>query len=233
VLYVLHDTKGDTRPRLGQMGNRIPGVVGIDPLVDTKDAGGPGESPGSGWTDPGPLGMDAGSGSSTSATVQMSGWPKSISWADFTELGARPPGENEDAQIHSEVDQPSQVSVTREGGVFRVSSLTVEIRVVAEDNWVVTSQKSNDLLSHEQGHYDLTGLLGRDMGNEIVAARGRSTDDLQAKVTRIIQTYRQRAKAWTERYDTETDHSRNRAAQKRWDDQMHSAMQSGARFSPP
>ncbi len=215
------------------MGDRIPGIVGTDPFVGADDARDPGESPGSGWTDLGPVGLDAGSGSSTAPTVQMAGWPRSISWDEFTELGARPPGETEDAQIHSEVDQPSQVSVVREGGAFRVSSLTVEIRVVRDDNWVVTSQKSDDLLSHEQGHYDLTGLLGRDMGNEIVAARGRSTADLQAKVTQIIQTYRQRAKTWTDRYDTETDHSRNRAAQKRWDDQMHSAMQSGARFSPP
>jgi flagellar biosynthesis chaperone FliJ len=72
--------------------------------------------------------------------------------------------------------------------------------------------------------------MGRDMGNEIVAVRARGRDDLQTKVTQIIDKYRRRAKALTERYDTETDHSRNRQAQKKWDDAIQSAMKSGDPF---
>jgi len=207
--------------------------VGLDPFEEVKDTSQPGESPTAGWTDLGPVGMDAGGNASAPASLQISGWPRSISWDEFKDLSARPTGETEDAQIHSEVDQPSRVSVVREGGVYRVTSLTVTLRTVDEDNWVVTSQKSADLLSHEQGHYDITGLTGRDMGNEIVAVRARSRDDLQTKVTQIIEKYRRRAKALTERYDTETDHSRNRQAQKKWDDAIQSAMKSGDPFSAP
>jgi hypothetical protein len=215
------------------MGDRISGVVGRDPFAETEDPRDPGESPTAGWTDLGPVGMDGGGDSSTPANLQISGWPRSITWDEFNELSARPPGETEDAQIHSEVDQPSRVSVVREGGIYRVTSLTVTLRTVNEDNWVVTSHKSADLLSHEQGHYDITGLMGRDMGNEIVAVRARSRQDLQTKVTQIIEKYRRRAKALSERYDTETDHSGNRQAQKRWDDAIQSAMKSGNPFSEP
>jgi hypothetical protein len=215
------------------MGDRTPGVVGLDPFAKSEDVRNLPESPTAGWTDPGPVGLDAGSDATTPASLQVTGWPRSISWDEFKELSARPPGETEDAQIHSEVDQPSRVSVVRENGVYRVTSLTVSLRTVGEDNWVVSAQKSADLLSHEQGHYDITGLTGRDMGNEIVAVRARSRDDLQTKVTQIIEKYRQRPKALSERYDTETDHSRNRQAQKRWDGAIQSAMKSGNPFSGP
>ncbi len=116
--------------------------------------------------------------------------------------------------------------------MFRVASITVEIVTVQEDTWVVTSQKSDDLLSHEQGHYDLTGLSGRDMANEMAAARARTPAALQARVSQIIRTYRRRAKAWTDSYDTETDHSRNRQVQSRWDERIRDAMQNGTSFAP-
>jgi Bacterial protein of unknown function (DUF922) len=215
------------------MGDRTPGVVGLDPFAEDAGARVPGKTPSAGWTDSGPIGLDAGSGTTAPVSLQISGWPRSISWDEFKELPARPPDETEDAQIHSEVDQPSRVGVVREHGVFRVTSLTVTLRTVSEDNWVVTAQKSDDLLSHEQGHYDITGLTGRDMGNEIVAVRAHSRADLQTKVTQIIEKYRRLAKALSGRYDTETDHSRNGQAQERWDDAIHAAMKSGDPFSGP
>ena len=215
------------------MGNIIPGVIGRDGFQLPDDSRDPGESPGSSWTDQGPVGLDTGGGGSGKANLKITGWPRSITWGEFKELPARPSGENEDAQIHSEVDQPSEVAVVREGGELRVSALTVTIRTVTEDDWVVTSQKSAELLSHEQGHYDITGLMGRDMGNEIVAARASSRDDLQTKVTQIIQKYAQRAKDLSAQYDEETKNGRNREAQKKWDDKIRSAMQSGARFTAP
>jgi hypothetical protein len=215
------------------MSDRIPGTVGQEPLGQTDERNGPGQSPGAGFTDLGPVGLDSGSGGSTPGTLTMSGWPRNVSWDEFTELPTRPTGETENAQIHSEVDPPANVAITREGGLLRVTSLDVQVRMVSEDCWVVTGQKTADLLNHEQGHFDITGLLGRDGGNEILAARGKDRNDLQTKVTGIINKYRQRAKNWTESYDTETDHGRKPEPQKRWDDRIRNATQSGKSFSPP
>jgi len=164
----------------------------------------------------------------------MGGWPRTLSWGDFPGVEARPPGANdESAQIHSEVDQPERVSVTRSGGQRRVSSLTVTIRIVREDTWVVNSQKTAELLSHEQGHYNITGLMGRDMGNEILAARAGTLADLQQQVTRIIERYRQRSQALSDQYDTETRNGRDRDAQRRWDDRIRQSMDQGTPFSAP
>jgi predicted secreted Zn-dependent protease len=125
------------------------------------------------------------------------------------------------------------VSVSRESGQRRVSSLTVTISVVRADNWVVSSAKTPELLSHEQGHYDITGLMGRDMGNEILAARAGSLEDLQQQINSIIERYRQRARELNARYDTETGGGRNRDAQRRWDERIRSSIDNGTPFSAP
>jgi hypothetical protein len=35
--------------------------------------------------------------------------------------------------------------------------------------WVVTAHRSPDLLKHEQGHYDITGLIGRDFARNVLS----------------------------------------------------------------
>ena len=128
-------------------GGRIPGPIcaerlGDDPLVRP------------GFSDVIPLGGDTGS----SATVTLTGWPRSITWDEFTEVDSAPSGASEAAQIDSQAIQPERVELTRENGRLRVSAYTVNVRVFTDNSWVVRSQKSPTLLAHEQGHYDITGL---------------------------------------------------------------------------
>jgi hypothetical protein len=207
--------------------------MGFDPLQ--AGFGGQGDivPPDGSFGDAGSVGLDTGGGGPASLVV--SGWPRALTWDDFSDLESRPADAegNENAQIHCEINQPERVSVSREGGQRRVSSLTVTIGIVRADNWVVRSAKTPELLSHEQGHYDITGLMGRDMGNEILAARAGSLEDLQQQVTDIIERYRQRARDLNSRYDTETGGGRNRDAQRRWDERIRSCMSNGTPFSAP
>ena len=215
------------------MGNRTPGVMGFDPLPAGFGGHGDFVPPDGSFGDTGPVGLDTGGGGPASLVV--SGWPRALTWDDFQELGARPAdaGGNENAQIHSDVNQPERVRVSSEGGQRRVSSLTVTISIIRADSWVVRSAKTAELLSHEQGHYDITGLSGRDMGNEILAARAGTLEDLQRQVTDIIERSRQQAQELNARYDTETGGGRNRDAQRRWDERIRSCIANGTPFSAP
>lgn len=179
--------------------------------------------------------MGADTGTSSPASLVVRGWPRTLTWDDFRELDGRPADAegDENAQISSEIRQPDRISVVREGGTRRVTSLDVEIRVDRTNTWVVRSQKTDTLLGHEQGHYDITGLMGRDMGNEILAARAPSAEALQQVVSEIIQRYRDRARALTRQYDTDTNHGRNREAQQRWDQRIRSCMDNGTPFTAP
>jgi hypothetical protein len=215
------------------MGNRIPGSIGFDPLPAGYGTSNDFVPPDGSFSETGPVGLDSGGGGPASLVVN--GWPRALTWDDFREIGSRPADAegNENAQIHSDVNQPERVSVAREGGQRRVSSLTVTISIVRADTWVVGSAKTPELLSHEQGHYDLTGLSGREMGNEILAARAGTLEDLQRQVTAIIERARERGQDWNARYDTETGGGRNRDVQGRWDERIRSCIGNGTPFSAP
>jgi len=212
------------------MGDRTTGVIGFEPPPPVLAGQGDLVPPSAGFGAPGHL--DTGGGP---ASLVVSGWPRALTWDDFPDLDSRPADAdgNENAQIHCEINQPERVTVSREGGQRRVGSLTVTIGVVRADNWVVRSAKTPELLSHEQGHYDLTGLMGRDMGNEILAVRAGTLENLQQQVTDIIARYRQRARDLNARYDTETGGGRNRDAQGRWDERIRSSIANGTPFSAP
>jgi hypothetical protein len=71
------------------------------------------------------------------------------------------------------------------------------------------------------------------MGNEILAARTGTLEDLQRQVTAIIERARERGRTWNASYDTETGGGRNRDAQRRWDERIRSCIDNGTPFSPP
>lgn len=212
------------------MGNRHPGVLGYEPL---PVGFGPGGSP----QPDGPFGhagpVGTGGGTTPPASLTMRDWPRAIAWSEFRDVSERPEGETEYAQIHAEALQPDNVSVQRRGSNYGIGSISVRIRVDREQSWVVTARKSADLLSHEQGHFDIQGLMGRDMGNELIAIEASSTDELQRRVTEVIQRYATRGQELSDLYDEQTAHGVNRAEQTRWDDQIRNAKDRGIPFRAP
>jgi predicted secreted Zn-dependent protease len=123
------------------------------------------------------------------------------------------------------------MAVGRSGGHFRIESMTVTLSVES-DSWVVTSRKSDQLLNHEQGHFDITGLLWRDLATDILNIRARSTTALRNEINRLMSRARPLFRQMTDDYDTETNHSQNRDAQKEWDDRIRDAIEKGTRFAP-
>jgi hypothetical protein len=194
--------------------------IGDDPLV------------GSGFADPVPLGK----GDKPPVKPELKGWPRTITWKDFTDVENKPAGAgDENAQIDSQVEQPADVAVVREGDSFRVTGYVAKQKIFKENSWVVTSAKSAELLDHEQGHYDITGLIGRDMIADIGAARASSPADLGREVKRIIAEANALGEKLTKAYDHKgtggTDHGRDRAAQKRWNDHLAGCRDKGTRLT--
>ena len=137
--------------------SRIPGIVAGS--GSTRRAS-PAASV-SGVEEPGPVGMN--DGGQCGQAPRMTGWPSSITWEQFEEKAERPEGETENAFIHAEADLGANVSVCREEGRLRLAAFVVNLRVVEENCWVVRGTKTDDLLSHEQGHFDLAGLNAREL----------------------------------------------------------------------
>jgi predicted secreted Zn-dependent protease len=153
-----------------------------------------------------------------------------VQWNDFQ--GSPPAGSSLDAHIETKADLNYQYS-SGSGGTRLADSVTVTIRMLRGSSWARKqrinswSQAARDaLLKHEQGHYDLTALMGRDMFIDLMALKPQSFANvgaLQTAVTTIAQRYDpQRIHT---KYDStqESDHGRNPTQQRAWDGYIQTA----------
>ena len=123
---------------------------------------------------------------------------------------------NEDAQIHPEMAF-SNFQMEGRGRGVGIKDVDIDIEVVPADTWVVGSAKSDDLLKHEQGHYDIVAICAQEMYKAFRGLVGTSTRDLQTKLDRVKHRLAQKVTEVDARYDVRTNHSRNTAVQQTWD----------------
>jgi hypothetical protein len=206
------------------MGNsRTPGPIN-DPLTSADDL----QSPGAGFHEPGFIGLDA--TTTTTASVTLSGWPRNIAWDEFAEVGSSPHGEPEDAYTSARFDYP--FSWENEGRHYHITRATVTMQMVEAECWAVRGRKTDELLSHEQGHYDITGLMARDLATALETVSASSHSALTTEVERIAGHYRRHARRLNEQYDEETAHGSNRREQDRWHQRIADAISNGTRLAP-
>jgi len=210
------------------MGETTPGSLGMQAVM--ADGGTPVTPPGSPISGiPGPIGLD--SGTSSNAPITYTGWPRSIAWDEFTARNSRPTGVQEDAEIKCASSPRWDWSC--DGGSCRITSLTVEARVNQDESWVVSGRQSDSLLHHEQGHYDIFGLMTRELNQALVSIRARSGAALQTRITQLRAAYQGRIDRLMIQYDDETAHGTNSAGQRRWDDRISETIRNGNNFTAP
>jgi len=158
-------------------------------------------------------------------------WPSKVSWAKFKKIDTPPRGAGTDAHIEVLYSNPpgKRFKVVKEGKYFRLANVHFVLKLVPARTWVVKGKESKDLLRHEQGHWDIVGLLAREYQREIKKLRGDSVSQLKARFRKLearVQAKGERLNTGAGLYDTQTDHGRNKAQQKRWDALIASCMRS-------
>jgi hypothetical protein len=175
----------------------------------------------------------------------MSGFPRALMWSSFRQVTSSPSPPHQ-AQSSSSYTMAGGWRVSTVEGAFRVTGLRITVSTNTAASWAVAAARSNaDLLRHEQGHYDITGLVARDLAIGILdlsldtdavaamAGAGNSTADhqryAQREFQRAIDDLGRQATLLLNRlqtdpitradgvYDRQTQHGRDRAAQLRWD----------------
>ena len=178
---------------------------------------------------PGPIAAKQG----IQQNLTLTGWPRSITWDEFRELTQRPTGENEDALINP-VTVGGQAQPAHERGRWMLTELELEIVVNREETWVVLSQKSDALLSHEQGHFDIHGIIvGRDLIRALRGLRERSPARLRRAVRRTMQRHRRLGQRMTDDYDQNTQHGTNSTRQAAWEQQIRNAIDNNSALRGP
>lgn len=152
--------------------------------------------------------------------MAINGFSYTVSWSDFTVVQARPPGVPEDAQIHTEI-RPGKFTLGRKGRSVTITDVDIEIALVAADCWVLSSQNNNnDLLKHEQGHYDIVALNAKELYRSLVGLSAASTHALQIRATKLQKSLQRKVTKVNASYDTLTNHSRNTTTQQIWDQKI-------------
>jgi hypothetical protein len=142
--------------------------------------------------------------------------PARLGWRNFRPVAVIP-GSDEDAQVAPEAVLPKRVGMKKVSGKFQLTDFTLVVSLDTTDTMVVRStDRTPELLEHEQGHFDLMLLSARALAADLEALEADSPEDLQSAVSSAHETHGDRATAVDKEYDTQTDHSRNVAQQRRW-----------------
>ncbi len=201
---------------------RLPGPLSESPPIEPASP----SAPVTGLDQPGPVGLE-GQSDPCEGSPQLVDWPRNIEWGEFEEVSARPAGIMEDAQIHAEAIIDSDMNACVRNGKGRLVSFTIRLPVTRASSWVVRGSQTDDLLSHEQGHFDLQGLSARALMNRLSKLRASSPEELKRLVTAEFKASQKNAQAMSERYDDETRHGLDMQAQRRWKAAIQAAIDSG------
>jgi hypothetical protein len=121
------------------------------------------------------------------------------------------------AATASEIDGPANMKIKREGNLFLLDpGFTVFVKFNGRDSWVLKGQKTPDLLKHEQGHLDITGLVAYEKDRLLKALRSNDAQDLIAQVKQIHNRNHAKLDGLQKKYEGETQNGRNVQNQAAW-----------------
>ncbi len=174
----------------------------------------------------------------------LEGHEETLAWQDFQ---AAPPAKHsgDDAQTEVRFDllYDYEWDDTPKHQGYRVDHVQVTVTVDRPSMWSVKASRTDALLKHEQGHYDIVALIARDLFNELTGwesakppKRFRKETDLKNAADRLGR----QAKALAARlagtsstvgvYDTKTKHMQDAKAQEQWDKALEAARSKGSRL---
>lgn len=149
---------------------------------------------------------------------QFISWDKNrpLTWDDFK-------GEPDASSPHS-AETVTKLESAWEGegvkGGVKVTSVSSTAFFNSSQSWVKEGQKSDDLLKHEQGHFDIAEIFAREKKKEMDKLVGQvfeSEEAVNKKVEEICQKIQKRLDKMNEQYDKQTKHGTDKKKQEQWD----------------
>lgn len=195
--------------------------------------------------------------------ASLTGYPRTLTWNDFTARSSSPSPPFA-AQTSTSFNMTHGPAALQSDGYYRLTNVRVRVSINSNLTWRDTSwfasasQADQDaLLVHEQGHFELGGLVARDLcvsllnlslsdavadamrgvGNSAQARLNYARTSLSTDAARLgreaTATYQ-----WVEnsevsgvhregQYDSDTNHGANTVAQTKWNDLFRFCQTSG------
>ena len=161
----------------------------------------------------------------------LEGHEETLIWADFQ--GPAPSGAGgEAAYASARFDLNFDLEWDDSQGSahgYRLDHVQVQVEVERSIMWSVKKDRTPALLAHEQGHYDIVALLGRDLYDQLTGwnsakppKRFRRETDLKDEANRALRRFRKLAahiaggSQSVGVYDAKTNHGMNEKVQTQW-----------------
>ena len=169
---------------------------------------------------------------------------RTLSWSDFPTRQASAPGPNDppaDAAATMVNVLPSGLSLAGSPPNLRLAD-TITVTIAFDpvnsykNSWVMTMPQAfqDNMLVHEQGHYNLTALLARDFFLQLMAMKANAyatAAAMQADLNAAQAATVARAQEISDDYDAGTSHGSDANGQATWNGYITTAFNQAA--SPP
>lgn len=185
----------------------------------------------------------------------LNGLTKALTWNDYTNTKTLPaPNPSNPASLVEGAFTQAQFNATfgwawddkAKGYKLQdsvVVAITFDDSASWKANWLPTQPQAvqDDLLKHEQGHYDIAALLGRDLYNALIkqeaqvypeGPRSDQGANVKAAAKKTIDDAKKYLQPTQKRYDADTSNGQNPTGQSAWNGYISNAFgQSSSTFS--
>jgi len=173
----------------------------------------------------------------------LEGHDQTLGWGDFRGAVPKKRTSTEDAYTEVRFDLNYDYEWDDTKGAahgYRVNHVQVTVTTDPAKMWSVKSERTAALLQHEQGHYDIVALLGRDLYQELTGwdsanppKRFRRETDLKDAANRVLRKYKRLSDhiGGTPQsdgvYDKQTKHFQDTVVQEKWNKALADARSNG------
>jgi hypothetical protein len=144
-----------------------------------------------------------------------------LNWSDFK---GKPKRSN---PMAAETSTHLDFSMAYENNAF---SWNLDCYFSRKESWVKSDLKSDDLLAHEQLHFDIAELNARKIRSEMDKLKLKSIDD-NKKLQNVFEKGYERMSKQQTQYDKETDHGQLDDPQVRWIESIRAEMKKYEAFA--
>lgn len=135
-----------------------------------------------------------------------------LTWDDFT--GKPDKSSSHAANTYWNLNYSFQ-RISFKGDTAKVTGFSVKLELNENLSWVKQEKQTNNLLKHEQGHFDIGLICQLEIIKQFNSTVFFKTD-FQNKIQTIFTAALDKYSQIGIKYDEETDHSKNQASQDNW-----------------
>jgi len=93
-----------------------------------------------------------------------------------------------------------------------------------QKSWSKPEEQNDNLLKHEQGHFDIYEIYGRIIMKRLKEAKVFSSDKFSERVQKIFNKAFDELQKFQQKYDSETKHSKDKEKQAEWNKKLENML---------